>query len=168
MAVLPPLAYAPDGVDQAAWDSACAALRTYCGWHVAPTVTQDMTLDGPGTYELLLPTMHLTDLVSVTEGGAAVTSPEWSAKGLVRKGGYPYRWSDRYRSIVVSMTHGFDECPGELIGVLTEAASRGVGGSVFSQVGQVRYAGSSATPGSASFLIEQKAILSAYRIPQIS
>lgn len=169
MADLPPLAPAPAGVDPEAWGAACAALRMYCGWHVAPVITEDVLLDGPGAFELMLPTMRLMDLASVTESGVAITDPEWSAKGMVRKGGsWATRWTNRYRSITATMTHGYDSCPDDLIGVLTEAASRGVGGSVFSQVGQVRYAGSTATPGAASFLIEQKAILTAYRIPQIS
>lgn len=165
MADLPPLAPAPAGVDEAAWGAACGALRSYCGWHVAPSVTEEITVDGPGSLELMLPTMRLTDLQSVIEDGKSVDGLEWSAAGMVRKGA---RWSSRYRSIVATMTHGWDSCPDDLLGVLTEAASRGVGGSTYSQVGQVRFAGSGPMPGSASFLIEQKAILARYRIPQSS
>ena len=156
------LAPAPVGVDQDAWDAACSAVRAYCGWHVAPSVTETVILDGSGSSVQMLPSLHVTDLTSITNDGTLVTDPEWSEAGMVRG-----CWTGRFRGVTVQMTHGYDECPAEILGVLTEAASRGVGSAV-SQVGQVRMGDSSGVPGAASFMLDQKAVLDRYALPKPS
>lgn len=155
-----PLAPTPSGVDEQAWASACAAVRAYCGWHVAPSVTETVTVDGSGSSVQLLPTLHLTSLVSITNDGTAVTDPEWSEAGMVRGS-----WTSKWRGVTAEMVHGYDDCPAEIVGILHEAASRGVAGSAVSQVGQVRMGGVSGVPGAASFLMEQTAILDRYKLP---
>jgi hypothetical protein len=155
-----PLAAPPEGVDAVAWSAACEAARAYCGWHIAPSVTETVTVDGPGGSILMLPTLHLTDVASITNDGTAVTDPEWSEAGMVRGS-----WSCRFRGVEVTMTHGYDSCPPEILGVLREAASRGVTGSAVSQVGQVRMGGVSGVPGAASFMLDQQAVLDRYKIP---
>ena len=154
-----PLAATPTGVDEAAWSAACGAVRAYCGWHIAPSVTEEVTLDGPGSGVLLLPSLKVTDVSAVTNDGTTVTDPEWSEAGMVRGS-----WSCKFRGVTVTMTHGYEECPSEIIGVLLEAADRGVGSSV-SQVGQVRMGGVSGVPGAASFMLDQKAVLDRYKLP---
>jgi hypothetical protein len=72
----------PAGVDEDAWAATVAEVRAFCGWHIAPEVTETLTLDGPGGYVLVLPTLHLVDLVSVTNDGTAITDPEWPAELL--------------------------------------------------------------------------------------
>jgi hypothetical protein len=82
----------PAGVDEDAWAATVAEVRAFCGWHIAPEVTETLTLDGPGGYVLVLPTLHLVDLVSVTNDGTAVTDPastgtsEWSGVKAVTSG----------------------------------------------------------------------------------
>lgn len=90
---------------------ATAAVRGYCGWHIAPSLTETVTLDGPGGDVLTLPTMHLTDLAAVTEAGTVldVATVEWSELGSVRK--ESGCWTERYRGVVVTMTHGHDAAP---------------------------------------------------------
>jgi hypothetical protein len=158
--VTDPLAATPTGVDADAWEAACGAVRAYCGWHVAPSVTETVTVDGPGGNVLFLPTLHLTGITSLTNDGTTVTDPEWSEAGMVRGS-----WTSKFRGVVAEITHGYEECPAEIIGVLTEAASRGVGGSAVSQVGQVRMGGVSGVPGAASFMLEQEAVLDRYKLP---
>lgn len=155
-----PLAYAPEGVDEAAWSAACEAARAYCGWHIAPSVIETVTLDGPGSSVLMLPSLKVTEVTSITNDGVAVADPEWSEAGMVRG-----CWTGKFRGVTVSMQHGYEECPGEILGVLVEAASRGVGGSAVSQVGQVRMGGASGVPGAASFMLDQKAVLDRYALP---
>ena len=46
----------PD-IDAAAVRAAGAAVRGYCGWHVAPEVEQTITLDGTGGPTLVLPSL---------------------------------------------------------------------------------------------------------------
>lgn len=49
-------------------EAALVAARRYCGWVVTPVVTDDaITLDGPGSRILVLPTRKLVTLTSVSE-----------------------------------------------------------------------------------------------------
>ena len=49
--------------------AAQAAIRKYCGWHVAPSVTRTVRLDGHGGDSLLLPSKHVTALSSLKLDG---------------------------------------------------------------------------------------------------
>lgn len=136
---LPLLADVPDGVDESSWLAACSAVRGHCGWHVAPPVTETLTLDGPGGDVLHLPSQRVTAVASVISDGTAVANPEWSADGMVRTSG---RWSRKFRGVAVDLTHGYDECPEEVLTVLRGmVAADGRGGvqSVTSGAHQVRY-----------------------------
>ena len=110
-----PLADSPPGVDDLGWIEACRAVRDYCGWHIAPSVTETLTVDGPGGALLLLPTLYLTDVSSITSDGHAVTDPEWSQNGMVRG-----CWSSKFRGVVAEITHGYDEAPAEVLAVARE------------------------------------------------
>lgn len=69
-----------------------------------------VTLDGPGSALLVLPTLRLVQLTSVVENGVTLNVADLhvSARGLVRKRSGA-RWSEHYGSIVVTMTHGFPD-----------------------------------------------------------
>lgn len=99
-----------------------ASLRRWCGWHVAPVLTETLILDGPGGRELALPSLHVLNLVSVLNGDADVDLDylEWSALGNVRG---PV-WSSRYRSVRVTLEHGYevDEVPDLVTAVLSVSA----------------------------------------------
>lgn len=100
--------------------AALRAARRYCGWYVNPVVTGDaVTLDGPGSRILNLPTRKVIDLTSLTENDTAVdlNSIRWSAGGppgilerpvSVRKNSHGW-WTSCYQSIAVVMTHGYDD-----------------------------------------------------------
>lgn len=49
--------------------AAQAAIRKHCGWHVAPSVTRTIRLDGHGGDSLLLPSKHVTALSSLKLDG---------------------------------------------------------------------------------------------------
>ena len=87
-------------------------IRSYCGWHIAPMITEVVTVDGSGGPVLRLPTLQLVNVVSISNHGRAVSAPEWSRTGVVRCGG---RWTDRYGGVVAEITHGFEVCPDELL-----------------------------------------------------
>lgn len=95
------------GVDPAA----AAYIKAYCGWHVAPVITETVVLDGQGGWSLILPTLRLTDLTEVTSDGAAVDGLQWSEAGMVRG----CHWSHKLRGIQVTMTHGYEDTPPELV-----------------------------------------------------
>jgi hypothetical protein len=64
----------------------------------------------PGGRLLALPTLRLLNLQSISEDGVAldVSTLYWSKAGLVRKKSGE-RWSHHYGSIIVTMSHGYDD-----------------------------------------------------------
>lgn len=110
-----PLAPSPDGVDSITWDSACEAVRDYCGWHIAPSVTEEVTVDGSGGSIQILPTLRLTGITTITNDGHVVVQPEWSRDGIVRG-----CWTGKFRGVVATITHGYDACPAEVFSVIRE------------------------------------------------
>ena len=100
-------------------EAALVTARRYCGWVVTPVVTDDaITLDGPGSRILVLPTRKLVTLTSVSERGASLSLASLSATpggppGITRpaairkaSGGW---WGTVYQSIDIVMTHGYTE-----------------------------------------------------------
>lgn len=131
---LPDLVKYQDGDAQFMIDQATAYVRSYCGWHVTPVVTETITLSGAGpsleqramhyarTRVLFLPSLHVVSVASVTQDGALVPSTDYMvdpAGFLVHSGD----WSSGVRSVVVTMTHGYDEAP-DLADVILARASR--------------------------------------------
>jgi hypothetical protein len=118
-------------------DQAQALVTGYCGWHVAPSRTETLTLDGSGSMFLTLPSLHVTDIAEVTDRGDTLDTDDydWSASGLVyrRRG----RFSHRYRSVTVTLTHGYDDMPDDVQAVIGQLTDGGIGPQ-FVQVGQVR------------------------------
>lgn len=156
---------APSGVDADAWAAAVAAVRAFCGWHIAPSVTDTITLDGGWSSVLILPSLHVTAIGAVVNDGTTIADPDWSPAGMVRRSDCGV-WSGKYQGVSVTFTHGYDDLPMDLEGFLREAASRGNAGSFVSQVGQVRYsAGVAGTPGAASFAGAGSDVLAKYRLP---
>jgi hypothetical protein len=115
---------APTGVDADAWAATVAEVRAFCGWHIAPEVTETITRDGSGGPVIVLPTLRLVDLVSITNDGTELVDPEWSASGMVYAGTWS-RWTPKFRGVVAEITHGFEEWPAELLSVMAEMAGGG-------------------------------------------
>lgn len=90
-------------------EAATRAIRDYCGWHVAPVVTETLTLDGTGTGTVLLPSRRVVGVASVKVDGVELEEDayEWSADGLLRR--RRGRWPHRYRSLEVTLEHGFTD-----------------------------------------------------------
>jgi len=93
---------------------ALAGARRYCEWPVTPPASRVVTLDGPGGWVLMLPTLRLVTLTSVVEEGITLSlvndlDPP-SAAGPIRLRKKTHkRWSCKYSSIVVTMTDGYPE-----------------------------------------------------------
>ena len=127
-------------------NAALVAARRYCGWAVTPVIVDDaVTLDGPGSRILMLPTRKLVELTSISERGASLSLPSVSVTpggppgitsrpAAVRKssGGW---WGRDYQSIDVVMTHGYTE---------EEAADwRYAVLSMVDEIGQIQMSGTS-------------------------
>lgn len=135
-----PIPPTPTGVDTATWESMFKSIRAYCNWHIAPNVSETITVDGPGCSTLFLPTLHLTELTAVTNDGAPVADPEWSESGMVRGAS----WSSRFRGVTVTMTHGYEDWPAELVTTAAElitAFRREGANSVVTNSHQIRFEG---------------------------
>lgn len=104
-------------------DGATGAVRTHCGWHIAESVTETVTLDGSGATILTLPSLHVTAVNSVTEDGDAVTVAdiEWSAAGFLKRS---TAWTSKLRGVVVNLTHGYATTPPEVRDIVLAAAAR--------------------------------------------
>ena len=151
-----PMPLIPIGVDEQQWSYAVGQIRGYCHWHIAPTRTETITVDGPGGDLLALPTQRLTDVASITNDGTVVTDPEWSQSGLVRIG---YRWSSKMRGVVATITHGYELWPDELEALaldIISMSSRGGAKQVSSGAHQVSF--------EASLTSSQRATLDRYRL----
>lgn len=141
MADLPPLATVedyqkligspPPGVDLSdVLDAVSSEIRDACGWHIAPSWSETITVDGPGGVLVMLPTLHLTDVQSVINDGAPVpvTSSLWSRKGALRG-----CWTSKYQGVTVTMTHGYDPVPKSIVRLACSVAKRFVGTSLTAQ-----------------------------------
>lgn len=157
-----------------------ASVRAYVGWHLAPEKSETITLDGPGSPVLLLPTLRVSAITAVTEDGQAVApeSYEWSSSGVLRRKGsssYPSptwgpSWTSSLRGVTVELTHGFDEMPLDVTAIIERLAARASeaskGSALLSQVGQVAYAtGEDGAPLSGSLSSLDRAVLGRYKLP---
>lgn len=103
---------ATDPVVQDILDAALVRARNYVQWHVSPVVDGDVvTLDGPGSRELFLPTRKIASVESIVENGNAVDASAYVVSStlermIYRKNGC---WTSEYAGITVTYTHGYAE-----------------------------------------------------------
>lgn len=105
-------------------EAATAAVRTYCGWHIAPSLE---VIDG--RYQcgerglIMLNSLRVTAVDSVIVDGRQLETSEfdWDECGFItrRQASWP---SDPYA--LVSFTHGHSECPADVAAVVFEVASK--------------------------------------------
>lgn len=146
-------------------DAAVAAARAYCGWHVTPVlVDQEVTLDGPGTHLLVLPTLKLTELSEVNEDEVEIelTDLNWSVRGLIQKKSGHW-WSQMFGSIVVIFSHGYASAP-DFESAIFSAIARGAFSTETSPrvIGPFQY--SDTTASGALFTDSERAILDRYSL----
>jgi len=111
------------GDDQTLIDQATAEVRRFCGWHIAPSVTEDVTVDGSGHPFVSLPSLHVTNVASVVEGGYLLdgSSYQWSEVGQLWRA---WPWSGDFRAITATITHGFPVVPEDVRAVVLAVAAR--------------------------------------------
>lgn len=130
-------------------------VRGRCGWHIAPSVTETLTVDAVDTCVVALPSLHVTDVDEVTESGATV-DVEWNTAGLLR---HPRRWSGRWRSVEATITHGYPTVPADLFKVIVESVLRlgAPGDQIMKKVGPFEVSES-------TFTYDELATIDRYRI----
>lgn len=146
-------------------------VRTYCGWHIAPSrVNVTVTVRTSDAYTALLPTLHLTGVTSVTDGTTVMDGDSYTftAAGVLRRSTC---WTGD--PITVVFTHGYADPPPEVTAVVQSVAQRAVDNPrslvsqqagafavTYSQVGS-----SQSIP--LSLLAAEKDVLDHYRIPSM-
>lgn len=161
-----------DGDPEAIVRQAQGFLRRYCGWHVADAIDEEMVLDGKGSRHMWLPTLQVNDITSVTNAGDEVDLTDdldWSATGYLelRCG----TWTQRPRQVVVTLNHGYEDIPDELIEVIVSIASRAMSspsGAIRSTTGPFSAEWSAVAPGVAgglALLQHERAVLDSYKLP---
>lgn len=159
------------GDDAAIVRQAQGVIRRYCGWHVAPEVTETLTLNGSGSGSLWLPSLYVTDIASITDCGDVVDADDydWSTNGYVqRRSGC---WTFRARQVVVELTHGYEDIPDELVEVAVSIASRAASspsGAVQETTGpfSIRYASTAnGVAGGVALLQHERDILDLFKLP---
>lgn len=164
-------------VTQGQIDALSTGIRNECGWHIAPSITETITLDSEGGNLLRLPSMHVTavsELVSRDDYTYDILNGEveWSKAGLIRL--RPRRflagasWSSPFRSdaefpvgyqaVTVTLTHGFELCPDDLIRYIAQAARQ----RILSET----LVGRSVTFSPLDDIFTQSATLDKYRVSQ--
>jgi hypothetical protein len=158
-------------------DGAAEAVIEYCGWHIAPIVTETLTVDGTGLHVQTLPTLNLVWLNSIAEHGVAldITRIDFSANGLLEKRSGQC-WTRRRRGVVTEVMHGYESTPrwvATLIyavagrafnsppGVLNEAA----GGESIEYTAPKTSALSASPPGTIALMAFEKKMLDRIRVP---
>lgn len=127
-----------DAQIQVVLDSVSAAIRDYCGWHVAPSLECTYIGDGEG-HLLMLPAMGVTEVDSLTIDGDAATDYEWTAAGMVRlkKSTFPDKW----RSVECVYTAGFTSAAiGQVVAQIASNAIVAAPGVANERVGDVSIA----------------------------
>lgn len=111
------------GDPQGYLDAAVAAIRRYCGWHVAPKVTEEVTVDGRGGVDLYLPTLRLVSIVKIMNDGVEVATDkvDFSRDGIVEL--HSGSWSRRLGGVKLTIDHGFDDAH-ELTALAISIAAR--------------------------------------------
>lgn len=103
-----PIVSATTQVNPAFWlNAANQAIRTECGWHVAPIITEELVLDGPGGTVLLVPSKRVRSIISATSDGVDVTADvKFSRRAGVLT--LAAGWSCEVGSIELTLEHGYE------------------------------------------------------------
>lgn len=105
-------------------DSAVSILRGVLGWHVAPSQQTTVVRDFSCTRWRLLPTRHLTSVDSVTSTETSADLSYWAPQIEPSRVVLDDR-APGHGEVSITMTHGFDECPQDLLPVIAEFARAG-------------------------------------------
>lgn len=105
------------------------AVRDYCGWHIAPPRTDTVTLAGPVSRRLMLPSLYVTDVVSVTvDGIVQVPDVDYTVhrEGYIeRRSGWRSWWAADLIEVV--FTHGFEFPPASVTAAVQALAQNAIG-----------------------------------------
>lgn len=113
---------------QKAIDAAVGSIRAQCEWHIAPPVEETWTMRTGGTDTLVLRTLRVVDVVAVASPYRQGLTPadvyDLGDGVLLMPGGWP-------ELVTITVRHGFDQCPPELLALIADRARTAtVGGRI--------------------------------------
>ena len=149
-----------NGVEETRFAGVVSAIRDYCGWHIAPVIESTFTLDGPDGELIQLRTLRLEGVATVKVDGVEVTDYEWSEDGSLRR----CYWTNRYRGVEVTASHGYAVIPDSIKQVVFDAVSRAVAtpaGTLPEKMGPFEFGGSQ---GGVQFFEHELKVLDRYRL----
>lgn len=159
--------YAGDARIEPAIASASAAIRAFCGWHVAPVLDCSITLDGEAG-DIWLPTNALASVTSAKVGGDDVTVTGSNRRGRVRLA----HKTCGLGNVAIDYVAGYDvaACP-DLMGVVVQRVMASVAMTTYGVSQEtaggvsISYSGSALSDLGSAFLPDSvKAALSTYRL----
>ena len=153
-------------------EAVSAAIRGWCGWHVAPAFSCEGVTQGGGSV-LSLPTLALRSVDAVVVKGVEVDPAcvEFRRSGLVKARG---RWPHEWGSVAIGFTSGYDvEAVRDVAAVAAQlaanslAAAPGVrreqAGGVSIEYNQT----ANGVTGGVALLARDMAMLAPYRLPAV-
>ena len=159
--------YAGDARIEPAIASASAAIRAWCGWHVAPVLDCSIPLDGEAG-DIWLPTNALASVTSAKVGGEDVTVIGSNRRGRVRL----EHKTCGLGNVAIDYVAGYDvaACP-DLMGVVVQRVMASVAMTTYGVSQEtaggvsISYSGSALSDLGSAFLPDSvKAALSTYRL----
>lgn len=130
MAQIQPLAEPAelDGLPGGPWTdaqilAASQAVRSAARWHIAPRITQTVVLDHDGASRVILPSAHVVAVTSVrslaSDSPVDLTGYRFSHNGVLAG-----RFPSGIAVLEVTMDHGYDMCPPDLLPVIAQGATQ--------------------------------------------
>jgi hypothetical protein len=158
-------------------DGAAEAVIEYCGWHIAPVLTETLTVDGTGLHVQTLPTLNLVQVNTVAEHGVNldVTRIDFSSNGLLEKRSGQC-WTRRRRGVIAEVRHGYESTPRWVATLIYAVAGRAfisppgvasetAGGESVQYTAPRTSALSAAPPGTIALMQFEKKMLDRIRVP---
>lgn len=106
-------------INPSAAAAAVRRVRDYCGWHVAPSYTESVTVEGAGWWRL--DTLKITAVASVTDVDTGLTVPD-----ILFDGGRVWsRYSRATRRVAIAFTHGYTNCPSDVLDFIRDLSKAG-------------------------------------------
>lgn len=148
-------------------DAALAEVRRYCGWHVAPERREELVAYPDGADVMLLRSLRVTTVHGATRDGETIDPQGWDCRenGVIKGG-------PRTGKVVVDVTHGFDELPGDVAAIVLAVAARSQLApdgmpTARVQVGQIAesYQSSAGGGGAGALFASERQTLDSYRLP---
>lgn len=133
------------------------AVRSYCGWHIAPSTSETVSVEGDGGRVLLLPSLLITDTTEVRdESGNVVTGWKVRENGIAR--GY-WLAEELYE---FDITHGHETMPPELQDIINQVDAAGANSVALRSVTKGPF---SESYDLANAPLSVRAVLDRYRLP---